>query len=95
MSGKAKKGDIEFLATFSGEIDSWHNEAHMALRDATGTPMMDPVQNIFYLPSMRASVSSSATMMDERRGPPGLALEASPPQLCRASSGGRYECGCR
>jgi hypothetical protein len=38
------------LATFSGSIRSWHNDAHMGIQTATGTPMMDPRQNIFFRP---------------------------------------------
>jgi hypothetical protein len=38
------------LADFSTTIESWHNTAHMAIGTATGTPMMDPAQNIFFRP---------------------------------------------
>jgi hypothetical protein len=36
------------LVAFSTAIESWHNTAHMAIAMATGTPMMDPRQNIFF-----------------------------------------------
>jgi hypothetical protein len=38
------------LVTFSTAIESWHNTAHMGIGTATGTPMMDPRQNIFFRP---------------------------------------------
>jgi hypothetical protein len=38
------------LATFSTTIEDWHNTAHMAIGMATGVPMMDPRQNIFFRP---------------------------------------------
>ena len=36
------------LVSFSTSIESWHNTAHMAIGTATGTPMLDPCQNIFF-----------------------------------------------
>ncbi len=39
---------LEELVAFSTSIESWHNTAHMAIGTATGTPMMDPRQNIFF-----------------------------------------------
>jgi hypothetical protein len=41
------------LAAFSTAIESWHNTAHMQIGMATGTPMMDPRQNIFFRPFWR------------------------------------------
>ena len=38
------------LATFSSGLESWHNTAHMRIGMATGAPMMDPSQNIFFRP---------------------------------------------
>jgi hypothetical protein len=38
------------LATFSNSIRSWHNTAHGDIGQATGTPMLDPRQNIFFRP---------------------------------------------
>jgi hypothetical protein len=38
------------LRDFSIAIESWHNTAHMGIEMATGTPMMDPRQNIFFRP---------------------------------------------
>ena len=38
------------LATFSTAIENWHNTAHMGIGMATGVPMMDPRQNIFFRP---------------------------------------------
>lgn len=39
-------GNIDSLANFSSEIEGWHNEAHMAVENATGEDMMDPSTNI-------------------------------------------------
>jgi hypothetical protein len=39
---------LEELVGFSISIESWHNTAHMGIGTATGTPMMDPRQNIFF-----------------------------------------------
>jgi hypothetical protein len=36
------------LVSFSTSIESWHNTAHMSIGTATGTPMMDPRQNIVF-----------------------------------------------
>jgi len=36
------------LASFSSAIESWHNTTHGQLASATGAPMMDPRQNIFF-----------------------------------------------
>jgi len=41
------------LVDFSTAIESWHNTAHMGIGSATGTPMMDPRQNIFFRPFWR------------------------------------------
>jgi hypothetical protein len=38
------------LVTFSTTIENWHNTAHMGIGMATGVPMMDPRQNIFFRP---------------------------------------------
>ena len=38
------------LATFSSALESWHNTAHGGIGAATGVPMMDPRQNIFFRP---------------------------------------------
>lgn len=38
------------LATFSSTLESWHNTAHGGIGAATGVPMMDPRQNIFFRP---------------------------------------------
>lgn len=38
------------LAAFSTSIESWHNTTHGQLATATGTPLMDPRQNIFFRP---------------------------------------------
>lgn len=48
-------GDIDSFAAFSLDIERWHGDAHMAIGMGTGTPMMDPAQNIFYLPFWRAA----------------------------------------
>lgn len=36
------------LAAFSAAVENWHNAAHGAIGDATGVPMMDARQNIFF-----------------------------------------------
>ena len=41
------------LASFSNSIESWHGGAHMQIGTATGTPMMDPAQNIYFRPFWR------------------------------------------
>ena len=41
---------LEDLVSFSISVESWHNTAHMGIGMATGTPMMDPRQNIFFRP---------------------------------------------
>ena len=44
---------LQSLADFSSEIENWHNTAHRRIMAATGTPMMDPRQNIFFRPFWR------------------------------------------
>jgi hypothetical protein len=44
---KVKAGDFDSLAAFSLAIESWHNEAHMAVMNATGEDLMDPATNVF------------------------------------------------
>ncbi len=39
---------LDELAAFSSAIESWHNTAHGGIASATGTPLMDPRQNIFF-----------------------------------------------
>jgi hypothetical protein len=41
------------LADASMSIESWHDTTHMGIGTATGTPMMDPIQNIFFRPFWR------------------------------------------
>lgn len=41
---------LEGLATFSRRFESWHNPTHRVIGAATGTPLTDPRQNIFYRP---------------------------------------------
>jgi hypothetical protein len=41
------------LAAFSAAVESWRNVAHGVIGRATGTPMMDPRQNIFFRPFWR------------------------------------------
>jgi hypothetical protein len=48
MQGVAASRSLDDLVDYSGAIESWHNEAHMVIADATGTPLMDPSINIFY-----------------------------------------------
>jgi hypothetical protein len=42
-------GDVAALAAFSLAVESWHNDAHMAVGTAIGAEdqMMDPAQNIY------------------------------------------------
>ena len=40
------KGEVQALATFSTDLEDWHNRAHMAIEMATHTNMMDPLTNI-------------------------------------------------
>lgn len=41
------------LATFSATFESWHNGAHGRIGAATGVPMMDARQNVFFRPFWR------------------------------------------
>lgn len=41
------------MADFSDSVQSWHNTAHMQIGMATGAPMMDPRQNVFFRPFWR------------------------------------------
>lgn|SRR5829696_8249133 len=50
LENLANVDSIEELASFSSAIESWHNTAHGRLMTATGAPMMDPRQNIFFRP---------------------------------------------
>lgn len=47
---RARAGDIGSLATFSNAMETWHNDAHMAVGEASGigNDMMDPRVNIYY-----------------------------------------------
>lgn len=47
VSANVTAGDFDSLAAFSSAIESWHNEAHMAVQMATGEDLMDPATNIF------------------------------------------------
>lgn len=40
---------LEELAAFSSTLESWHNTTHGGLATQTGTPMMDPRRNIFFV----------------------------------------------
>ena len=50
ITERARPGDIDSLANFSIAIETWHNEAHMAVGMAFGISdeMMDPRINIYY-----------------------------------------------
>ena len=39
--------DFDSLVDFSSRIESWHNEAHMAVEMVTGEDMMQPLTNIY------------------------------------------------
>src|SRR5829696_1615022 len=54
LENLANVDSIEELASFSSAIESWHNTAHGRLMTATGAPMMDPRQNIFFRPFLAA-----------------------------------------
>ena len=47
LSTNVAKSDINSLVDFSSRIESWHNEAHMAVETATGENMMNPLTNIY------------------------------------------------
>jgi len=46
----ANNDTLADLANVSSAIESWHNRAHGIIGRATGTPMMDASQNIFFRP---------------------------------------------
>ena len=48
QSNLANVDTLSELVSFSTSIESWHNGVHMAIATATGTPMMDPRQNVFF-----------------------------------------------
>jgi hypothetical protein len=62
---QAQSGDFDSLANFSTAIETWHNEAHMAIGMATNTPMMDPGQNVFYLPFWRLHYFINERFLEE------------------------------
>ena len=41
-------GSLSDLQTFSADVEGWHNGAHAGIQVATGVPMMDAAENIFY-----------------------------------------------
>ena len=47
VSNNVAAGDYNSLGAFSSAIESWHNEAHMAVEMVTGENMMDPLNNIY------------------------------------------------
>ena len=40
------KGDVGELESFSGDLEAWHNDAHMAIGMATGRNLMNPRTNV-------------------------------------------------
>ena len=50
VTARARANDINSLASFSLAIESWHNDAHMAVGQAFGIAdeMMNPRVNIYY-----------------------------------------------
>jgi hypothetical protein len=46
VANNVVSGDLNSLATFSTNVENWHNEAHMAVQMATGENLMDPLTNI-------------------------------------------------
>lgn len=46
VSVKVTTGDFDSLAAFSSAIENWHNDAHMAVENATGEDMMNPLTNV-------------------------------------------------
>lgn len=46
VSLKVKAGDYDSLANFSRALENWHNNAHMAVMNATGEDLMNPATNV-------------------------------------------------
>ncbi len=46
---RVPKGDIQAFATFSTDVENWHNRAHMAIEMSSHLNMMDPLTNIHLL----------------------------------------------
>jgi hypothetical protein len=67
VTAQASAGDVDSLANFSFEIEMWHNDAHMAIGMATDTPMMDPEENIWYLPFWRLHYFIDARFIQQLR----------------------------
>ena len=47
VTAQVMADDFDSFAAFSTAIENWHNEAHMAVMNATGEDMMSPATNIF------------------------------------------------
>jgi len=67
VTAETSAGDVDSLADFSFEIEMWHNDAHMAIGMATETPMMDPEENIWYLPFWRLHYFIDARFIQQLR----------------------------
>jgi hypothetical protein len=48
MGSISRSRNINELIRYSAQIERWHNNVHMTLEMATGTPMMDAARNIYY-----------------------------------------------
>ncbi len=46
--GPENVASLNDLQAFSTDIEGWHNGAHARIQVATGVPMMNPSENIFY-----------------------------------------------
>ena len=57
-------GDFDSLAAFSSAIENWHNEAHMAVMNATGENMMNPLTNVLLLNFWRLHYFIDARFME-------------------------------
>jgi hypothetical protein len=79
VSTRASNQDINSLADFSGEIESWHNEAHMAVGMSFGieSELMDPEVNIYYQQFWRLHYFINARFLRELRryDPTGSAIK--------------------
>ncbi len=48
VGGPENVASLSDLEAFSTDIESWHNGAHARIQVATGVPMMNAAENIFY-----------------------------------------------
>ncbi len=69
VAARASNGDIDSLADFSLAIESWHNDAHMAVGTAfvIEDDMMNPRVNIYYREFWRLHYFINARFIRELR----------------------------